>query len=457
MKVSVIIVNYNGKEFIGECLDSVLASSYKDFEIIVVDNGSTDNSVKFIKESTGSRVKLIESPKNLYFTGGCNLGAKNAKGDFLFFLNSDAIIDQSCLRELVNFVKGHPNYLVQPKILFYQEKKSIDNVGGHYFFGFGFAVGRGEKDKGQYDKNKQYDYVNGTAFMTARDFFWQLGGFDERFRYFYEDVDLSLRAKDFEGECWSCPPAVVYHQGSLTFKKALSKKGLHYYYFRNRNLLRFKRLNQKIKSLINRLRLWELKNYLGKKRLSLLDLGCGDGTYVRTANQLGIKAIGVEPKTTALHSMVVIKSSIEKLTLKKKFDVVTMYHVLEHVNNPKKVLIKAKENLKDEGILVLEVPLVGNFTEKFLGKDFFAYGDKTHKHFFTKRQLVQLLNETGFEVIKKGNVLYEFPLTAITTGFRKSFLHGLVGLFLFLPLKMAALAGLNDEIIRFYCSKKSKN
>jgi len=236
MKVSVIIVNYNGKEFIGECLDSVLASSYKDFEIIVVDNGSTDDSVKKVHEFTSSRVKLIESPKNLYFTGGCNLGAKNAKGDFLFFLNSDAVIDQSCLRELVNFVKGHPNYLVQPKILFYQEKKSIDNVGGHYFFGFGFAVGRGEKDKGQYDKNKQYDYVNGTAFMTARDFFWQLGGFDERFRYFYEDVDLNLRAKRFGGESWYCYKSVVYHKGSLTFKGNVSRKEQQFYLRRNRLL-----------------------------------------------------------------------------------------------------------------------------------------------------------------------------------------------------------------------------
>ena len=516
MKVSIIIVNYNGKDFVGECINSILASNYQDFEIIVVDNGSTDNSVKFINQLKSSRVnelknnkiiiKLIKSQKNLYFTGGSNLGAEKAKGEKLIFLNSDTVVDKNFIKELVKFAQKNKKYLVQPKILFYnkkgsgvnnyfpsvilnliqnpyrfrvkpgttkkpklfnvcEQKKIIDNVGGRYnFWGFGFAVGRNEKDNGQYDKNTKFDYVNGTAFLIDRQFFLELGGFDNRFRYFYEDVDLSIRARKQGGECWSCWRAVIYHQGSLTFKKTLSVKEIKKRIRKNRQLLRVKRLNRNIKIITNKLRLWELKKTIQKKKFSLLDLGCGNGDFAIMAANEGIKVIGIDKKppfSTTLHGTVknleFKKKNINHLILKEKFEIITMYHVLEHLNQPKKVLKKIKDLLKPKGLLVLEIPLVGNLTESFLGKDLFAYNDNTHQHFFNKKQLNHLINEAGYKIIKKGIVLYEFPLTVITTGFRKSFLQGLVGLFLFLPLKIATLVGLNDEIIRLYCIKKPIN
>ncbi len=239
MKVSVIIVNYNGKDFIGECVNSVLASHYQSFEIIVVDNASTDGSWAYLtkKYKENKKVRLIKSDKQLFFTGGANWGAKEAQGDKLFFLNSDTVIDKNCIKKLVDFSKGEPKYLVQPKILFHRQNHIIDNVGGRYnFFGFGFAIGRGEKDKGQYDKNFRIDYANATAFVIDKDFFWKLRGFDERFKYFYEDVDLSLRAKKRGGECWYCHKALIYHKGSLTFKQNVSSCRQNFYIRRNRLL-----------------------------------------------------------------------------------------------------------------------------------------------------------------------------------------------------------------------------
>ena len=472
MKASIIIVNYNGKDFIGECINSVLASNYQDFEIIVIDNGSTDGSVELINQLTtclparhGSRVKLIKSQRNLYFTGGSNLGAEKAKGEKLIFLNSDTVVDKNFIKELVKFAQKNKKYLVQPKILFHKNPNVIDNVGGRYnFWGFGSAVGRDEKDNGQYNKNAKFDYVNGTAFLIDKQFFLELGGFDNSFRYFYEDVDLSLQAKKQGGECWSCWRAVIYHKGSLTFKKTLSVREIKKRIRKNRQLLCVKRLNQNIKIAINKLRLWELKKTIQKKKFSLLDLGCGDGGFAMLAVNQGIKVIGIDKKlpfSTILHRIVenieFKKEKIEDLNLEEKFEIITMYHVLEHLKNPNKGLKKVGGWLKKDGFLVLEVPLIGNLTEKFLGKNYFAYNDKTHKHFFSKKQLLQLLNQASFEVTKRGNTLYEFPLTVLTTSFRDGFKRGILGLLLFVPLKILTLIGLNDEIIRLYCRQKIRN
>jgi len=95
--VSVIVVNFNGKEFIGECLDSVLKSDYPNFEIVLIDNASTDSSYQYLKKNYGKKkkIKIIRSNKQLYFTGGSNLGAKNARGEKLIFLNSDTVVDKN--------------------------------------------------------------------------------------------------------------------------------------------------------------------------------------------------------------------------------------------------------------------------------------------------------------------------------------------------------------------------
>lgn len=458
--VSVIIVNYNGREFIGECIDAVLASNYSNFEIIVVDNASIDNSFAYLKKRYGKnrKVKIISSDTQLYFAGGSNLGAKKASGDLLFFLNSDTVIEQNCIDKLVKFSLNQNSNLIQPKILMYNKKNTIDNTGGKLtLYGVGYGRGHGEKIAGQYDQDCKIDFVNGTAFMINRDFFYLLGSFDERFRFFYEDVDLSLRARQVGGESWYCHSAVIYHQGGASLKRTMSTWKIKKEIWQSIILLSQKRIKSWHKTLVNKHRLQELTKIVGRAKFSLLDLGCGDGGFVHLAHQVGIVAIGVDKKTgntTALHSTKVkewfIHSSIEDFRIRNKFDVVTLYHVLEHVEDSRKVLQKVRTLLKKNGILVLEVPLVGNLTENFLGKSYFAYHDPNHHHFFTKKELYHLLTEQDYRIINKGNTLYEFPLTVITTSFRRSLLHGILGLFVFLPLKLATLLGYNTEIIRLY-------
>lgn len=235
--LSVIVVNFNGKKFIKECIDSVLSSKYDLFEVVVIDNASTDGSYRYLKKlySGNKRVRLVRSEKQLYFTGGSNLGASKSVGEKLFFLNSDTTIDTHCLKELANFSQDHPIDLIQPKILNYYHPKFIDSVGGKYnLLGIGHGIGHEHKDGRQYDKIVKIDFANGTAFLIDKKVFFSLGGFDEWFKFHYEDVDLNLRAKKNKGKSWYYHKAVVYHKGSLTIKENLNKDQLLFNVRKNR-------------------------------------------------------------------------------------------------------------------------------------------------------------------------------------------------------------------------------
>ena len=470
MKVSVIILNYNGKDFIQDCVDSVLQSSYKKIEIIILDNASSDNSYQLLVKKYGNKtkVKLYRSDKQLYFTGGCNFAAKKTTGELLFFLNSDTTIEKNCIKHLVKFIGKNNKILVQPKILFYDKPNIIDNVGGYYdMFGIGHAQGRDQLDYEQYNSPRHVDYVNGTAFVIAKILFDQLGGFINNYRYYYEDVDLSLRARKVKALCWTYPAAIVYHKNSLTFKSNVSIVIRKYYYLKNRlvTAIRHKSIYTIPLLLpiwtfvyfishfpnIGQLRLTELKHYINTTKFNLLDLGTGNGRFIQICHAHGVDAIGIDKNTA--NQQHIINSTIEQLKVSQKFNFVTMYHVLEHTTYPNKVLQKVNSLLKDNGILVLEIPLVGNLTEKLLGKDYFAYHDKTHKHFFTKQAIYKLITKSRFNIVGKGFTLYMFPATVITTSMRQGRTRAIVGCILFIPLKLLSIFGYNDEIIRLYCKK----
>jgi len=495
--VSVITLNYNGRDFIKDCLDSVLRSDYPAFEIIILDNASTDNSYELLKKDYGQNplVKIIRSDNQLYFAGGNNFAERQARGKRLVFLNSDVVVEKNWLKELVNFSEGNPKWLVQPKILFHDRKNVIDNVGGRYVFpGFGFGIGRGQKDIGQYEKPARIDFANGTCFLIDKNFFEKLGGFDNWYRFHYEDVDLNLRAKKQGGESWFCPQSIIFHRGSLTIKKEVKKDELLFQVRKNclrtifknfkgwermariltllsfwfalalRDLLKSERrkafltwkslwavLNREHNLLIERVRFGELKKEVGDNHFSLLDLGCGEGTFLDIAKEAGNSALGVDSLSSSRSDVIV--SSIENLSLEQKFDAVTLFHVLEHSPNPQRTLAIAGSFLKENGVLAIEIPLVGNLTEKFLAKDYFAYQDSSHCQFFSQREFNRLLESAGFKRERKGLTLLIFPLTVLTTAFRQNFLKGLLAIIIFPLLKLLTILGFNEEVIRVYCKK----
>lgn len=235
--ISVIILNYNGKEDTQESADSILRSTYRPFEVVIVENGSTDSSYEYLQARYNRKtsVRIVRSAINLSFTGGCNLGVKHSKGSFVVFLNNDCTVDKDWLGPLVETILHHNIALVQPKILRYDNKNIIDNIGGYYsIFGFGFGIGHNKLDQGQYESVSKTDYVNGTSFMIKKSYFNFLGGFDEWFKHHYEDVDLCLRAKKNGGECYYNSKSVIYHKISQTFQAHIAPDILRYNVRKNR-------------------------------------------------------------------------------------------------------------------------------------------------------------------------------------------------------------------------------
>jgi GT2 family glycosyltransferase len=215
--VSVIIPNWNGVRYLPECLGSLRAQSYPRLEVIVVDNHSTDSSVALMKEHY-PEVRLLELAENRGLAGGVNAGAKVAQGEILALLNNDAVADSNWVAALVDGLGRNPGAgLVASKMLLY-DRPAIINSAGDTFRLDGIPANRGvwEEDQGQYDHEEWVFGGCGGAVAYRRDMWEALGGFDEDFFMYCEDVDLNWRAQLAGYRCLYTPQAVVYHRLSAT-------------------------------------------------------------------------------------------------------------------------------------------------------------------------------------------------------------------------------------------------
>jgi GT2 family glycosyltransferase len=215
---SVIILNWNGRHLIEECLESLLAQTFREFESIVVDNGSTDGSVELLQTRYGDRIRLLPLPGNLGFGGGNNRGIEVACGEWVVFLNNDTQVETRWLEELRSAVHRHPGIPVFAcKVLNYYRRDEIDTV-GHLLYPDGINRGRGrlEKDRGQYDREEEVFFPSGCAAAYRKDLLAAIGGFDESFFAYGDDTELGLRARLYGAGCLLAPRAVVYHKYSET-------------------------------------------------------------------------------------------------------------------------------------------------------------------------------------------------------------------------------------------------
>lgn len=221
-KISIVIVNWNGIAFLKDCLESVHRQNYPYFEVIVVDNGSTDNSVTYIKAAFPKTI-IIESKKNYGFAVGNNRGIKVAKGKYIVTLNNDTKLADDCITKLIHSAEDSEGSIGMwaPKILSMQDPHLIDSVGGLIIYPDCIAKGRGrlEKDMGQYDGLKEVLIPSACAALYRRKMLDQIGLFDEAFFSYCEDTDLGLRAKLFGWRTLSVPEAVIYHYYSGTAGK----------------------------------------------------------------------------------------------------------------------------------------------------------------------------------------------------------------------------------------------
>jgi hypothetical protein len=223
-----VILNHNDRQFLNNCLKTVLASNYPNLEVILVDNASTDGSVELVKREFGDspRLKIILNSKNLGFAKGNNIGAKAAKGKYIFFLNSDTKVDRNCLKELVRVMEVHPEIgAAQPKIYLMDKEKCFD-AAGHYinFLGLGIPKGRGERDRGQIDHMSEV-FPLGAAFIIRRNLFREMGGFDPDYFIYFEETDLFWRMQLRGYGSVFVHRALVHHKwGATTFSWPQSRK-----------------------------------------------------------------------------------------------------------------------------------------------------------------------------------------------------------------------------------------
>lgn len=233
--ISIIVLNYNGKEFIGNCIKSVLEQTYNDFEIIIIDNNSNDGSYDYlINNFNDKRIKCYRSEKNLGFAGGNNFGLKYCSGELIVLLNNDTVVEKDWLKYLVQTIKSDNNIgLVQSLVytegipMIYYEKNGTINLWGHNVMRF-FNI----------DENGLGEILlaSGTSVIINRELIEKTGGIflDEYFLY-SEDTFLSLKAKFCGYKLLHTSKSVVHHIGNATTKNQI-RSDLYFYQERNRLL-----------------------------------------------------------------------------------------------------------------------------------------------------------------------------------------------------------------------------
>ena len=219
-KVSIIIVNYNGKELLQKCLDSLLNVRYDNFEIILVDNNSTDGTVEFITKNHPSII-IIKLDSNKGFAEPNNIAAKLAKGEYLLFLNNDTIVTPNFISEMVKVMETDKKIAICQSLLL-KPDGSIDSSGD-----FIDNLGVVYNSKTKIDEIREVSSAKGASMLVRSDIFKKLNGFDQKFFVTFEDVDLCWRSWILGYRVLIIPTSIVYHVGGITIKKLKSEIAFH--------------------------------------------------------------------------------------------------------------------------------------------------------------------------------------------------------------------------------------
>jgi len=218
--VSIIIVNYNGKKLLEKCLKSLKAIDYNNYEIILVDNNSTDNSIEFVKNMYPSII-IIKLDKNYGYAEPNNIGAKNAKGDLLLFLNNDTLVKSNFITEILKPIKKDPQIAICQSLLL-KSNSQVDSSGD-----FVDTLGRVYSSKDKANDIKKILSARGASMMVRKECFWELGGFDKNFFASYEDVDLGWRAWLWGYKVVLAPDSIVHHKIGQTSQNLSSTLRFH--------------------------------------------------------------------------------------------------------------------------------------------------------------------------------------------------------------------------------------
>lgn len=215
--MTVIIPNWNGKYLLEPCLESLYRQEFEDFETIVVDNGSADDSVSFI-EKHFPQVRVIRFESNTGFSRAVNAGIAAADSPYVALLNNDTVVDPLWLKELLGALQADPRAgSAASKILFFSDPRSVNSAGDEFsFFGVAYQRRLRQGDAGLFNEPRYVFSACGAAALYRKELFKAIGLFDEAFFAYHEDVDLGFRAQLAGYRCLFVPKAIVYHRHQMT-------------------------------------------------------------------------------------------------------------------------------------------------------------------------------------------------------------------------------------------------
>jgi GT2 family glycosyltransferase len=232
--VSLIVLNWNGEDYLYQCLDSLMHLKYPSKEILMVDNCSTDNSVEIARSF--SSVKIIKTPKNLGYAGGNNYGFNYAKGKYVATINNDIIVDKNWLEEPIKYLEANDSIgLISCRQMDYYDNDVIDSLYHYpskYLLFLSEGNGKVFTDCQAWNTPGLVLSSNGASAIFRKKVVDLLKGFDERYFAYHEDADFCINAFYSGWKCLYVPNAITFHMGSRSFRR--NSKKYSYYFERNR-------------------------------------------------------------------------------------------------------------------------------------------------------------------------------------------------------------------------------
>jgi len=427
MMTSIIILNWNGLTVLRPCLAAIAENTLIDeYEVIVLDNGSEEPGLEDAVRPY-PKVRLIQEPVNHGFSRGNNLAARQARGEYLVFLNNDTLPRRDWLRPLVEMQRALPAAGVVGA-------KLVDAAGNTLYTGTYFqpainayADARRNYPAGSVDEPRECEVYCGCGILIKRELFDAVGGFDEHYFQGYEDFDLCLKVRERGLKVMYCPGSVVEHIENVSMKK-LSRRKRRSSKERNREFFERRWLHR-----LHEFRLPQLPDGIGdfsyytfpRERLfeqipaqagRVLEVGCGAGMLGerlklsgKATHVTGIE-LSVDAAALAQSRLDVVQvGDIESMPLdawRGQFDTLIVADVLEHLRDPWAAMFRLRGCLKDGGTVVASIPNIAHY--KIIKKLLFIEWryepggilDHTHLRFFTRASIEDLFRNAGFEILR---------------------------------------------------------
>lgn len=232
--VHIVVLNWNTKLSTMETINSIRELTYPNYRIIIVDNGSTDGSQDFFEKTLLKDEKLLFSDKNVGYSSGMNMGINHSleeETDYVMIVNSDLVLHPDSLTELVSLCETNSSYgFATGKSYYYDDPKRLQMVAKetNSLTLVGNPIGEGEIDHGQYDKVREYPYIDDIFVLIRRSVLDKVAGYDDTFFLLYEEADLIQRSKEFGFKCMFTPKAKAWHKESKSHGKISYTRYFHH-------------------------------------------------------------------------------------------------------------------------------------------------------------------------------------------------------------------------------------